>query len=172
MFKEERMTRARKELVSLADTPYYHCICRCVRRAFLWGADDFTGRDYSHRKQWVIDRLGELSRVFAIEVCAYAVMSNHYHLVVRIDEDRAKAWSEHEVMERWAVLFHLPVLLEAYRKGKTRTEAEKDAAKEFLEKLRSRLHDLSWYMRCLNEDLARRANAEDGCKGRNGVSST
>lgn len=107
------MTRPRKELVSLADTFYYHCICRCVRRALLWGTDHFSGRDHSHRKQWIIDRLTELSRVFAVEVCAYAVMSNQYHLVVRIDENRAKAWSEAEVMERWSALFHLPVLLEA-----------------------------------------------------------
>lgn len=160
------MTRARRELVSLADTPYYHCICRCVRRAFLWGTDHFSGRDYSHRKQWVVDRLSELSRVFAVEVCAYAVMSNHYHLVVRIDEQRALAWSEAEVMERWAALFHLPVLLEAYRKGKARSKVENDAAKELIDKLRGRLYDLSWYMQCLNEHLARQANAEDNCKGR------
>ena len=160
------MTRARKELVSLADTPYYHCICRCVRRAFLWGTDHLTGRDYSHRKQWVIDRLGELSAVFAVEVCAYAVMSNHYHLVVRIDEARAQAWTEIEVLERWAKLFHLPALIEAYRKGQLGTEAEQVAARDYIAKCRQRLYDLSWYMQCLNEHLARQANAEDGCKGR------
>ena len=51
------MGYARKNLVSLQDTPYYHCVARCVRRAWLWGVDEYAGKDYSHRKQWVIDRL-------------------------------------------------------------------------------------------------------------------
>jgi len=63
------MTRARKELISLESTPYYHCISRCVRRAFLWGEDALTGKDYSRRKSWVIGRLRELVDVFAIDVC-------------------------------------------------------------------------------------------------------
>jgi hypothetical protein len=66
------MGYARKNLVSLQDTPYYHCIARCVRRAWLWGTDEYAGRDYSHRKQWVIERLTQLCGIFPIEVCAYA----------------------------------------------------------------------------------------------------
>ena len=72
------MTQARRALVSAETTPYYHCICRCVRRAFLCGEDRLTGKNYDHRKQWVVDKLKALSEVFAIDVCAYAVMSNHY----------------------------------------------------------------------------------------------
>ena len=78
-----RMTYARKTLISLRETPYYHVVARCVRRAWLWGFDEYAGRDYSHRKTWVLERLGQLAAVFTIDVCAYAVLSNHYHLVLR-----------------------------------------------------------------------------------------
>ncbi len=160
------MTRARKELVSLDTTPYYHCICRCARRAFLCGEDHLTGKNYEHRKPWVLERLKTLAKAFSIEICAYAVMSNHYHLVVRIDKTKADQWSDAEVMRRWSTLFSLPLIVERYSKGQTVTLAERKQARKVIGEWRERLADLSWYMRCLNEHLARRANEEDGCKGR------
>lgn len=160
------MTHARKSLVSLDDTPYYHCISRCVRRAFLWGRDDFSGRDYSHRKQWVVDRLAALRRIFAIDLCAYAVMSNHYHVVLHVDRARSQSWSVADVIERWTQLFGVPQLVQRYKSAEPITRAEQDKALELVESWRERLHDVSWFMRCLNEHLARRANAEDRCKGR------
>jgi putative transposase len=95
------MGYARKNLVSLSDTPYYHCIARCVRRAWLWGIDEYAGRDYSHRKQWVLERLEQLCRIFPIEVCAYAVMSNHYHLVLYVDAAQARKWTQQEGVIYW-----------------------------------------------------------------------
>ncbi|WP_018950060.1 transposase [Thioalkalivibrio sp. ALMg11] len=160
------MTRARKELVSIEATPYYHCIGRCVRRAFLCGEDFYLGKNYEHRRGWVLERLRALQDVFAVDVCAYAVMSNHYHLVLRIDSERAASWSESEVMERWERLFSLPLLVARYRAGQTRTEAERERAQAQIALWRERLQDLSWFMRSLNEPLARRANAEEGCKSR------
>lgn len=160
------MTLARKKLISLDDTPYYHCVCRCVRRAFLWGTDHFSGRDYSHRKQWVVDRLQALQAIFAIDICAYAVMSNHYHVVIHVDVERARHWHTGEVIARWTKLFGLPVLVDRYVRGQTTTSAEADKALTIIAQWRERLHDISWFMRCLNEHLARRANQEDRCKGR------
>ena len=74
------MAIARKRQVSLSDTKYYHCISRCVRRAFLCGKDIFTGQNYEHRRQWVEDKLLALAKVFCIDVCAYAVMSNQQNI--------------------------------------------------------------------------------------------
>ncbi|MGH3630586.1 MAG: hypothetical protein ACRDRL_24485 [Sciscionella sp.] len=105
------MTQARKDLVSTELTPYYHCVCRCVRRAFLCGEDRLTGKNFDHRKQWIVDRLKALSDVFAIDVCAYAVMSNHYHLVLHVDLEKANRWSEKDVITRWGQLFGAPLIV-------------------------------------------------------------
>jgi hypothetical protein len=89
----------------LDDTPYYHCIARCVRRAFLCGEDPLTGYDFEHRRQWIVARMKLLASVFAIDLCAYAVMSNHYHIVIRVKRQQAREWSNREVAERWARVF-------------------------------------------------------------------
>ena len=91
------MTQARKTIISLHDTPYYHCVSRCVRRAFLCGIDHYSGQDYEHRRQWLEDKLHAISDVFAIKLCAYAVMNNHYHVVLHVRSDVAQNWSDHDV---------------------------------------------------------------------------
>ena len=159
------MTRARYQQVSLGDTPYYHCICRCVRRAFLCGKDHYSGQDYEHRRQWVVDRLASLVDIFAIDLCAYAVMSNHYHVVLKVDRVRADNWTQREVAEHWMMLFIGPLLVQRWLRDET-GDAETLKAMEIVEEWRIRLYDLGWFMRCLNEHLARRANEEDDCKGR------
>ena len=160
------MTQARQNLISLSDTPYYHVMGRCVRRAFLCGEDSFTGKSYEHRKQWIVDKLSELSADYLIDICAYAVMSNHYHLVLKVNKEKAMVLTEDEVIERWTSIFNGNVLVQRYQKGDCHTEAEIDKVKEILDMWRERLYDISWFMRCLNESIARQANEEDKCTGR------
>src|SRR5215467_6878189 len=99
------MTTPRAHKIDLASTPYYHCVSRCVRRAYLYGKDSETGKDFSHRKRWIISRTKLLTEAFAINICAYAVMSNHYHLVLHVDADKATSWKEEEVKQRWSIVF-------------------------------------------------------------------
>jgi REP element-mobilizing transposase RayT len=159
------MTRARESIIDLEATPYYHCICRCVRRAFLCGEDEFSGQSYEHRRQWIVERLAYLTKVFAIEVASYAVMSNHYHLVLRVDKKAAEGWSETEIIRRWKKLCKIPEVITLYRKNPDMPGVD-FVAQDLIETWRQRLMDISWLMRFLNEYLARKANAEDGCKGR------
>jgi REP element-mobilizing transposase RayT len=164
--KEVVMTRARETLVSLDATPYYHCISRCVRRAWLCGEDPYTGKSFEHRRQWVLDRMRELVDIFAIDLLAYAILSNHYHVVVHVDADKAKNWTNQQVIERWSRLYKGHTLAGRYLAGEVMIKAEWVALSELIEEWRSRLYDISWFMRCMNEHLAQRANAEDQCKGR------
>jgi REP element-mobilizing transposase RayT len=155
----------RKSLICLSDTPYYHVIARCVRRAWLYGYDAYAGKDYSHRKRWVMQRLRFLSEIFPIDLCAYAIMSNHYHLVLRVDRERAASLTKEEVVQRWTRLFRAPPLIQRWQNAHA-TASERVVAEDLIECWRKRLMDISWYMRSLNEYLARRANAEDECTGR------
>lgn len=151
------MALARKQQIDLSVTRYYHCISRCVRQAFLCGKSKQTGKNYSHRRAWVVSRLKELAEIFSINICAYAIMSNHYHLVLYVDLERSKEWTAEEVISRWKRLF----------KGAPDVEMlHVEVADKLIEQYRHQLADISWFMRCLNEYLARRANIEEGCKGR------
>jgi len=160
------MPVARNTVVDVGHVGVYHCISRCVRRAFLCGLDTYTGASYEHRRAWIADRLKTLSSIFSMEVFAYAVMSNHLHVVMRNRPDRANAWSPEEVAERWCRLFP-----KRNGSGEPEPPSEKVIAAfvadtERVKLCRERLGDISWFMRCLNEPIARRANREDKCTGR------
>ena len=84
------MPKPRSQQISLDDTPFYHICSRTVRRAFLCGVDKVSGNSYEHRRTWIENRIFQLSQVFAIDICAHAVMHNHLHIVLRVDNDKVK----------------------------------------------------------------------------------
>jgi REP element-mobilizing transposase RayT len=163
--RSDTMPKPRKSLISLEDTPYYHCVSRCVRRTFLCGVDALTGESFEHRRQWIVERIKQLANIFAIKICAYSVLSNHYHIILHVDQASALNWSDQEVIDRWRELFSLPAVVEHYLTNQA-TAAECDTASGLVAQWRQRLFDISWFMRCLNEPIARQANQEDGCTGR------
>ncbi len=160
------MPKPRKTLVSLDATPYYHCGSRCVRRAFLCGEDTATGRSFEHRRGWIEKRLLQLAETFSIDICAYAIMSNHYHVVLHINKAQIDGWSDLEVVNRWHHLFKGSYLSHEYALGQPLLKAQHRALKREIKEWRKRLMSISWFMRCLNEHIARAANQEDQCTGR------
>jgi REP element-mobilizing transposase RayT len=154
------MTYARKILIPKGSPGTFHCVSRCVRRAFLCGEDRLTGRSFEHRRQWVEDRIHELAGIFGVSIWGYAVMSNHLHVVVQILPEEVSRWSNAEVVERWMRLYPRQDQNPEMRAEVLAGNAER------IEVLRERLSNLSWFMRCLVEPIARAANREDICKGR------
>ena len=124
-----------------------------------------TGANFDHRRQWIEDRLRVLSSLFAIDLCSYAVMSNHLHIVVKVCADQSESWSTDDVLQRWTSLFKGPLLVQKWLKGETLTSIEHKMVTETAEVYRKRLTSLSWFMKCLNEPIARAANKEDKCTG-------
>jgi hypothetical protein len=160
------MAIPREQLVSLSDTPWYHLVSKCVRRAWLFGVDPYDGVDHSHRRQWVVDRMNRLTQAFAIDIASYAIMSNHYHLVVRVDAERAQHWSWQEVVARWHQIYKGNMLSQRLMSGETLPTAERKVLQSKAEIWRTRLSDISWFMAALNEHIARLANAEDDISGK------
>lgn len=160
------MTVARKTLVSLVTTEYYHCISRCVRRAFLCGKDEYSGVCYEHRRQWLEDRLLLLAQFFAIDIAAYAIMSNHYHIVLHVNRTKAQQWSDREVVQQWHGIFSGTTISNKFLSGGLADVGEMAALQKLVACWRERLMDISWFMRSLNEPIARQANREDKVTGR------
>lgn len=159
------MTRARSQQVCLDATPYYHCVSRCVRRTYLCGYDKQSQVSYEHRRGWIETRIKQLSQIFCIDICAYAVMSNHYHIVVHVDRDKANMLTDNQIIERWQTLHSKPVLIERYLSNQINSEIELIAIKEIIATWRERLFNLSWFMRELNFYIAMKANREESCSG-------
>ena len=156
----------RREIFADDEIQTFHLINRCVRRTFLCGKDRKTGRDFSHRKQWIRDRLEVLAGIFAVDVLGFAVMSNHLHVVVRTRPDVVKTWSDADVAVRWWNLF--PQRREKDGSPAEPTEPElshicTDAS--CLKEKRRRLSNVSWFMKCLSEPIAKRGNREEEVSG-------
>jgi len=158
---------ARRQIVDESEVGIYHCVSRCVRRAFLCGQDALTGRNFDHRKDWLQSRMQELAGIFAVDLLGFSVMSNHLHLLFRNRPDLAAQWSDEEVAVRWWRLHPL-------RRNEDGSPAEPDAQEiaglladtDALAEHRQRLSSISWLMRSLCEPIARRANREDRVSGR------
>ncbi|USD68270.1 transposase [Vibrio sp. SCSIO 43136] len=131
----------------------------------MCGIDELTNKSYEHRRAWIEAKILSLTRTYCIDVCAYAVMSNHFHVVLHINRDKACALTLSEVVERWGLLHKLPALIKRWQKKQLSCEAEELKCWEIIESWRERLWSLSWFMKELNYDIACRANQEDNYTG-------
>ena len=157
---------ARADLVDPAEIAAFHCIHRCVRRSYLCGEDPYSGRNYDHRKAWLEERFRMLAGLFGIDIVGFAIMSNHFHLVIRSRPDVIAIWSDTEVARRWLML--CPYRKNEWGQAEEPNDAELNTIRncpERLAEIRKRLSDISWLMRMIAEPVARQANREEKVTG-------
>ena len=159
------MTKPRSQQISLDDTPYYFLTSRCVRRAFLCGYDRFSNRSFEHRRQQIQDDMQRLGTIYHIDIAAFAVMSNHYHLLVHVRRDDALKESPQSIVERAHRLVAGNDITQRYSKNERLESWEVEKLDLFVDTWRKRLYSISTMMKFLNEGIARRANKEDDCTG-------
>ena len=158
---------ARGEVFDPHEITIVHAMNRVVRRAFLLGDDPLTGKNYDHRKAWIELRIRRFAAQFGIDVLVFAILSNHFHTVLRSRPDVVATWDDSEVARRWLMI--CPVRKDAQGEPKEPTEAELNAIRnnpKRLKKIRSRLSDISWWMRLMCQAIGTRANREDEITGR------
>ncbi len=144
-----------------------HVWNRVARQCFLLGKDPISGKNYDHRKGWIVRMLDEYARYFGIDLLEYALLSNHFHLILRSRPDVVKTWFDCEVAIRWLLI--CPKRRKANGEPEVPNDAEINAISNDSEKvkeLRRRLSDISWWMRLLSQRIAQKANAEEGQEGR------
>ena len=162
------MATPRSQLVDGQTPLHYHIVSRCVRRSWLCDRDRYSVKDYNHRKVWLKSRLFHLAKYFAIEVEAFAIMSNHFHLVLYYDPLACDSWSDEEVARRWTAAFPPRVPDNDPTGLADQLQWQQQALLKSADRLHSArrcLGSLSAFMKHLKQPIAWRANREDGCTG-------
>ncbi|MEO1526816.1 MAG: transposase [Planctomycetota bacterium] len=157
---------ARCEVIDPNEVTVVHVINRTVRRCFLFGDDPVSGKNFDHRKIWVEELLEHFAAHFGIDLLCYAILSNHYHLILRSRPDVVESWDDAEVARRWLMI--CPGRRDGWRLAAP-TDSEINAIRNCpikLAEIRTRLSSISWWMRLLNQRVAQRANKEDQESGR------
>ncbi|WP_231612689.1 transposase, partial [Novipirellula galeiformis] len=155
-----RLTRS--EVFDPGEIAIAHICSRTVRRCFLMGNDPFTGKNFDHRKEWIEQYLTHFANCFGVDLLAFALLSNHVHLILRTRPDVVATWSDNEVARRWMMIC-------PHRRGPDGqplppTEAEIRSIAGCpvkCDEIRKRLSSISWWMRLLCQRVAMRANHED-----------
>ena len=168
------MTKPRSHYVDTLQPRFYHLGSRCVRRAWLLGKDPLTKRNYDHRKLVFLNRLKHLSKFFSVEIMGYAIMSNHFHLVVHFDPLEAQTWDDEEVARRWCAAFNGLPFSNSHLGAETLDDFSVEQRLMYhdlltdthrLQRCRVALGSLSRFMQHLKQPFALWANREEACTG-------
>lgn len=162
------MATPRSLLVDPDHPMHYHLVSRCVRRSWLCGFDPRERKNYEHRKDWLEQRMRHLAQYFAVAIEAYAIMSNHFHLVVYFDPRESYRWTDEELADRWLAVFPPRIVADSAMEQQAILDLHRDLLLQSPARVlhaRRTLGSLSMFMKHLKQPVAYQANQEDRCSG-------
>ncbi|MFT7222423.1 MAG: REP element-mobilizing transposase RayT [Candidatus Azotimanducaceae bacterium] len=165
---DTQMATPRSQLIDMEQPLHYHLVSRCVRRSWLCGKDSQSGKNYEHRKTWLEKRMFHLAQCFAVAIDAFAIMSDHFHLVVYFDPQDSYRWEDEEVADRWLSAFPPYAVAKSPEDEQEIVSVHRAILLAMPERLlhaRQTLGSLSMFMKNLKQPIAHRANKEDQCAG-------
>ena len=125
----------------------YHCVTRTVNKEMLF---DSVAKEVIRKQIW---RIADFS---GVEILTYCVMTNQFHVLVRVPDGSQVEVLDEELMRRYRVLYPQPtqyqvasaeVLRETLKKG----GEEADALRQ---RLLARMHDISQFMKTLKQRIS------------------
>ncbi len=131
----------RRKRVKVEGGGYYHLVSRCALKEFLLEEEE---------KQVFVGMLRRVAAFSGVEVLTHCVMSNHFHILVRVSAPQPLA--EGELLKRVAILYgdarakDMRVRWEGYRKEKRDDLVDADQAR-----LRKRMNDITPFMQSLKQ---------------------
>ena len=159
--------KPRSEVYRPGEQAIVHVMNRCVRKCFNLGLDKKTGKNYTYRRRKFEKELQKSVSGFAIDMLSFALMDNHFHLMLRSRPDVVNQWDDREVVRQWHKLCP-----QFKNKDGSPIENPGDelvipltADVDEVAKWRERLSDISWFMKLISERIARWCNAEDNIPG-------
>ncbi len=131
----------------------YHCMSRVVAGDYLLG---------EREKAVLCKQLWQVAEFCGVEILTYCIMSNHFHVLVRIPE-RVEL-SDVELLKRAEVLYFrdddcLQVIRNVFANG------DKEAIERVKEKLYARMYDVSGFMKELKQRFSIWYNKNHGRYG-------
>jgi len=158
---------ARSEVFDPDEVAIGHFYNRTTRRCFLMGEDPISGKNFDHRKVWIEEYLRELAGAMGVDLLGFAILSNHFHLILRSRPDVVATWDDQEVARRWLMLCPQRRGPDGSPMTPTQPEIHSIAGCPIRRaEIRKRLSSFSWWMRLLCQRVAMRANREEQENGR------
>ena len=149
---------SKSRLIRINRCAYYHCVSRIVDRRFVFGDEE-----KSYFSHW----MRRLEKFCGVEVATWCLMSNHFHILVKVPE---KARQPNLTVESLLELLPLLYRPEKVREIADELERARDSGdprwtEQILERYEARRFDLSVFIKELKQRFSRWHNQRAARRG-------